>query len=183
MKSFIIALLCFSLTTLSYSQDKKAKESGNENLKMEELPEVVVKSAGKEFSMYLPDKNPDLKVQKLENEFIAYDIGKDYEGHEEYLLILEIKNGSLVATYNETGKLTSVVENYKDVKLPSAVIYSVYKKFPGWAIVNDKFLYTQEDGDVVKKQYNLKIKKNNEIRKLVVHPDGEIVEGGNSAAK
>lgn len=83
----------------------------------------------------------------------------------------------MAATYNEKGKLIRVVENYKNVILPSQVIYSIYKNFPEWTIVNDKFLYTQTDGDIVKKQYNVKIKKNDDIRKLVVRPDGEIVKG------
>ena len=57
------------------------------------------------------------------------------------------------------------------------MIYSIYKKFPQWTIVNDKFLYTQTEGDIVKKQYNVKIKKGKDIRKLVVRPDGTIVKG------
>jgi hypothetical protein len=60
------------------------------------------------------------------------------------------KGGSLSATYDENGKLIRVVEEYKDIKLPSPVIYSVYKAYPGWQIVNDKYLYSQEDGDVLK---------------------------------
>ena len=101
---------------------------------------MVIKSAGKDFSIYLPDKNPDQNVRALEEKFVSYDLGKDYEGYENYLVTMETKNGSLSATYNENGKLLSVVENYKNVRLPSAVIYSIYKSFPGWKIVNDKFL-------------------------------------------
>ena len=68
-------------------------------------------------------------------------------------------------------------EKYQNVKLPSSVVYSVYKAFPGWQIINDKYLYSQEEGDVVKKEYNLKIKKDKETRKLVVSADGEIMKG------
>ena len=107
---------------------------------------------------------------------IAYDLGKENEGYEEYLLIMEVKNGSLAATYDEKGKLTRVVEDFRNVKLPSQVIYSVYRTYPQWSIVNDRFLYTQEEGDVIKKQYNLKIKKGKETRKLVVRPNGEILK-------
>ncbi|HLF51793.1 hypothetical protein [Flavobacterium sp.] len=174
MKSLVIVLFFLGLTTLSYSQDKKG---GDGSMKAEELPEVVIKSAGKDFSVYLPDRNPDEKVRRLQEKFISYDLGKDYEGFDTYLVTMEVKNGLLAATYNENGKLISVVENYKNVKLPSEVIYSVYKTFPGWKIVNDKFLYSQEDGDIVKKEYKLKIKKDKETRSLVVHPNGEILKG------
>jgi hypothetical protein len=89
---------------------------------------------------------------------------------------MEVKNGSLSATYNESGKLIRVVEEFKNVRLPSDVIYSIYRTYPGWTIVNDKFLYTQEEGDIIKKQYNIKIKKDKEIIKLVVRPNGEIIK-------
>jgi hypothetical protein len=176
MKYYIMALLAFGLTSLSYSQDKNMKELDKEPMKMENLPAIVIKSAGEDFSVYVPDRNPDPKVRSLEDQFITYDLGEQYKGYETYLVILEVKDGTLAATYNEKGKLIRVVENYKDVKLPSKVIYSVYKSFPGWQIVNDKYLYSQEDGDVLKKQYNVKIKKNKKTRKLVVHANGEILK-------
>jgi hypothetical protein len=49
----------------------------------------------------------------LQDSFIAYDLGVNYEGYDTYLVYMEIKGGSFVATYNENGKLISVVENYK----------------------------------------------------------------------
>ena len=171
MKAYInVLILFFGLTALSYSQ---AKNGGSMN--MENLPAVVIKSAGDDFSVYLPDRNADPKVRALEDNFIAYDLGKNYEGYETYLVYMEIKGGSLSATYNENGKLITVVENYKNVVLPSKVIYEIYKKFPGWKIVNDKYLYSQKEGDILKKHYNLKIKKGKKSQKLTVHPDGEII--------
>lgn len=170
MKSFIIILLFLGITSSSYSQDEKGK------MKIEELPGVVIKRIGSDFSIYIPDNNPDQSVKAVEEKFIAYDLGKENEGYEEYLLIMEVKNGSLAATYDEKGKLTRVVEDFRNVKLPSEVIYSVYRTYPQWSIVNDRFLYTQEEGDVIKKQYNLKIKKGKETRKLVVRPNGEILK-------
>ena len=175
MKSLIVFLLFFGFVISSYSQKKPQKEEGK--MDVINLPEIVIKKAGADFSVYIPDKNPDGNVRRVQEKFIAYDLGKDNEDYDEYLLVMQINKGTLAATYDEKGKLIRVVENYKNVVLPSQVIYSVYKKFPGWTIVNDKFLYTQEEGDIIKKQYNLKIKKNNEVRKLVVRPNGEIVKG------
>lgn len=168
MKSFILILFFLGSITFSYSQN-------DGSMKTEDLPEVVIKKASKDFSVYVPDKNPAEKVKRLQQEFIAYDLGKDYEGYENYLVVLELENASLAATYNSDGKLISVVENYKNVRLPSKVIYSIYKAYPGWQIVKDKFLYTQEDGDVTSKYYNVKIKKDGETRKLSVDPNGTIL--------
>ena len=169
MKSLITILLVLFLTLPTYSQDKG-------KIKIEELPGVVIKKAGKDFSVYLPDNNPDNYVKITEDKFVAYDLGKDAEGSEEYLLVMSSKKGTLSATYDENGKLIRVVEEYKNVRLPSTVIYSIYRAYPGWTIVNDQFLYTQKGGDVVKKQYNVKIRKDKETVKLVVRPDGEILK-------
>jgi hypothetical protein len=169
MKTFIIILVFLAISTSSYSQ-----ETGK--IKIEELPEVIIKRAGKDFSVYLPSNSPDQRVKAVEQKFIAYDLGKDAEGAEEYLVIMKAKNGSLAATNDDKGKLIRVVEEFKNVRLPNQVIYSVYRTYPGWTIVNDKFLYTQEKGDVTKKQYNLKIKKDKDVIKLVVKPNGDIVK-------
>lgn len=172
MKAFkyvLLGLLIGSIN-LSYSQEKKLGR-----VDMVNLPAVVIKSAGDDFSVYLPDRNPDPKVRTLEDSFIAYDLGKNFEGYETYLVYMEVKGGTLSASYNEKGQLIRVVENYKDVVLPSKLIYEIYKKYPGWEIVNDKYLYSQEKGDIVKKQYNIKIKKGKENQKLKVHPDGQII--------
>lgn len=174
MKPFLIVLFILSLTTSSFSQDKDRSLTEGE-IKMEDLPGVVIKSVGKDFSIYLPDRNPDQDVRALQEKFISYNLGKDYEGYESYLVVMETEKGSLTATYNENGKLTRVVENYQNVRLPSSVIYSVYKAYPNWKIINDKFLYTQKEGDILKKVYNLRIEKENKILKLVVHPNGEIL--------
>lgn len=175
MKAFNFILLFLSISTVSFAQDKTSGSTQG-SMKMEDLPGVVIKSAGKDFSIYIPDRNPDKSVRALEDKFIAYDLGRDYEGFENYLVIMETSKGSLTATYNQNGKLTSVVENYKNVKLPGEVIYSIYKTYPGWQIVNDKYLYSQKEGDIIKKEYNLKIKKDKEVRKLIVKSDGEIVK-------
>lgn len=154
-----------------------AQNVQDEDFIADELPAVVIKNAGKDFSVYLPDRNPDTRVRQMQDKFVGYNIGKDYEGHEEYLVFFDAEEASLVATYNDTGKLVRVVEKYDNVKLPRSVIFSVYKSFPGWTIVKDKFLYTQSDGDVLRKQYNLKIKKDRDVKRLVVNPNGEIVAG------
>ena len=172
MKLLFSVLVLFSFSIVSYSQSLE-----DEELKYNELPAIVMKTAGKDFSIYLPDRNPDAIVRQLQDKFIGYDLGKDFEGYSEYLVVMESGNNSLVATYNEKGKLMSVVEKYSNVRLPRQVIFSIFKSYPGWTIVKDKFLYTQQDGDIVKKQYNLKIKKDKEIKKIVIQPNGNIIAG------
>lgn len=176
MKSIICLLVILGFTLTGFAQENSTMSE--ERMDSKKLPEIVIKRAGDDFSVYLPEyESGDHKIKTLQESFIAYDLGKDYEGFDNYLVTMKIKDGSLVATYNENGKLTSVVEKYDNVKLPMDVVYGVYKKYPGWRIVNDKYLYSQEDGDVVKKQYNLKLTKDKQTKKIVVSSKGEILKG------
>jgi len=169
MRKVMSILLCvFPLLVL-------AQEKTDVELSSDQLPTVVIKNAGDDFSVYLPDRNPDQKVRQLQDKFIGYNLGKNEEGFDEFLVLFEGEDASLAATYNEKGKLLRVVEKYQNVKLPRKVIFSVYKEYPDWTIVQDKFLYTQKDGDIVKKQYNLKIKKGKETKKIVVKPNGDLI--------
>lgn len=184
MKTLIFIVLTLGMYAPTYSQEKMTNDNSEGAMNMVALPEIVIKNAGKDFSYYLPDKNPDPSIRKLQSDFIAYNLGKDYEGFDNYLVILEGEKGILTATYDDKGKLTSVVEKYNNTQLPPPVIYSVYKAYPGWQIVNDKYLYTQENGDITKKEYNLKLKKNNEVLKLKVNPKGDILsKNGEGIAK
>ncbi|MEY2867733.1 MAG: hypothetical protein RIR01_133 [Bacteroidota bacterium] len=169
MKSIITIFLFFGLMLPAFSQEK---EEGAIDIK--ELPSVVIRRIGTDFSIYIPDKNPDKNILKLQEEFVAYDMGKDIKGSEVYLLIMNTDNNSLAATYNEHGKLMRVVENYKNVKLPNTVIYSIYKNYPDWSIVDDKYIYAQKEGDIIKKHYNVKLKKEKKIIRLKIRPNGEI---------
>jgi hypothetical protein len=56
------------------------------------------------------------------------------------------------------------------------VMVSVYKAYPEWTIFNDKMLYSQSEGKILKNEYNLKIKKDKEVKTLVVNPNGEILK-------
>jgi len=98
MKTVLIIALVLGIHITSFSQSKS--EEGNDEGAMNaiNLPEIVIKNAGKDFSYYLPDRNPDPSVIQLQKEFIAYNLGKDYEGFDNYLVILEGKKGILTAT-------------------------------------------------------------------------------------
>ena len=176
MKTIVLILLC--ITSLAFSQNKNnLSDLNNENLELRELPEIVLKRIGNDFSIYLPDRHPDLNVQQMQDFFIAYDIGKDYEGYEAYLVIMKNDKGTLTAKYNQNGKLINVIEKYENIILPNEVLYSVTKTFPGWDIINDKYLYAQSEGQIDKKEYAIKIKKEKKTKRLLLSSNGEILKG------
>ena len=183
MKTIMIAAMilgfniaAFSQNTNSEGNDEKAILPDEKGMTPVELHKVVIK-AGKNISYYLPDANADIdhNITKLESEFIAYNVGNDYEDYESYFVNLRQGKGVLSATYDSNGKLISVVEKYNDIRLPMPILYSVLKAYPGWQVVGDKYTYSQKNGEVTKKEYILKLKKENEIIKLKVNPKGDII--------
>lgn len=171
--------LCVYLFIVGMMFPVSAQEYGMEEYyESNELPAVVLKKAGNEFSIYYPDNlNPDSRVLELENKFISYKIDNVFDGKESYLLLLEVKDGFLSATFNGRGKLISVVEKFENVKLPEKVRNSLAEKFPEWKMMKDKFLYVQKRGEVKRKEYKIIMKKDNKIRKIVVNEDGDIIRG------
>jgi hypothetical protein len=53
MKSFIITLLFISLAISSYSQDKQTKQDRKKPYESRNLPAVVIKRIGADFSVYI----------------------------------------------------------------------------------------------------------------------------------
>lgn len=184
MKAIIKVIVLCLITTVSYSQNKKVKKSTSSvPANNTEMQEVVVISSGKNALVYVRDNNVDLKVTKLQDTFMAYDINnhKDVYGADfmpssiQVSFELESGDGKLQATYNEKRKLISVVENYENVALPYNVSRYVYKEYPGWKIVSDKYNYSQENGAITKKEYRLTMTNGNKTKKIRVNPVDELV--------
>ena len=159
MKTVCIYLLVLGFVFPSLAQERLYEdfyESG-------ELPAVVLKKAGEEFSVYYPDSsNPDSRVLELEKHFISYKLEAENGKLKSYLLLFE---------------LVSVVEKFKNVRLPELVRKSLAKEFPKWSLIKDKFLYVQKNGSVKIKEYKVIIKKGDKIRRVVLTEDGVIIRG------
>jgi len=171
--------VCMYLLVLGFIFPSLAQERLYEELyESGELPAVVLKKAGEEFSVYYPDtNNADSRVIELEKKFISYKLETENGKLKSYLLIFELEDGFLSASFNEKGKLTSVVEKFKNVRLPELVRKNLAKKFPGWSLIKDKFLYIQKYGSVKVKEYKIIMKKGDKTRRLVVNEDGVILRG------
>lgn len=176
MKTIITFILCLSLFSVSYSQDQKPVDKKTEATKIEELPEVFVSPTKKDLSKYIPDNNPDAVVRNIQNEFLLYKLDDECKKFDEYLVTVENKKGSLVATYNEKGLLMGITEKYVNVELPREIINSVYLSYPEWTIAKSKFEYSQQKGKILKKTYHLKLKKDNKTQNIMVSSTGEIIK-------
>lgn len=173
MKTIITFVLCLSMFTVAYSQDKKTEAA-----KIEELPTVVISHVKK----YIPDNNPDAVVRNTQNEFLLFKVDNECKNFDQYLVTLESRKGALQATFDEKGTLVSVSEKYTNVELPREVSKSVYMSYPLWAITKSKFEYSQQKGEILTKVYHLKLKKDNKTQIISVSSTGEIIGTTNELA-
>ena len=176
MKKLIITLLLVIFTHTAYSQMALPADFENENPGLAPLPSIIVKTNGKTMEAYVPDKHSDAVVNGLQRKFVDYFVQETDTENPTYRLCLEIERGTILASYDDDQKLASVEETYKRVKLPNAVVTSVLNEFPGWKITDDTYFYFQKNGVITKKQYRLKLEKENKIRTIVVLADGQIKE-------
>jgi hypothetical protein len=174
MKALIISLLLVIFTHTTYGQMPIPTEFENENSGADALPGIVMRTNGKTLETYVPDKHSDAAVSGLQRKFVDYFTAKNGKDDPTYRLCLEIERGTIVASYDDDQKLVRVDETYKRVKLPNAVLSSVLKDFPGWKITDDTYYYSQENGVVTKKQYLLKIEKEDKNRTIIVYANGQI---------
>ncbi len=85
--------------------------------------------------------------------------------YELYNVTFYIPDGKIVAAYDIDGKVVRTIEKYKNVKLPSIVLKSVTKKYPGWSVSNDVYKVTYHHEEGVTKTYNLILEEgDNKIR-------------------
>ena len=168
MKTIITLVLCLSLFSVSYSQDKKTEAI--------KLPEVVISHLKKDVSKYILDNNSDAIIRNTQAQFLSYQVDDECKNFDEYLVTFENEKGCLVATYNEKGDLMYVSEKYVNVELPREVINSIYVSNPQWIITKSKFEYSQQHGQIVKKEYHLKLKKDNKTKNVLISSTGEIIK-------
>jgi len=174
MKKLCMYLLIIGLGFPVFAQEKQSDDFYESN----DLPAVVLKKAGDEFSVYYPDNsNPDSRVLKLENKFIGYKIENNFHGKTNYLLLLEVEGGALSATFDEQGKLISVVEKFENARLPENIREKLADEYPEWNLIKDKFLYVQKRGEITRKEYKIIMKKDNKIKRIVVDENGTIIRG------
>lgn len=179
MKSIISLLVVLVISTTTYAQEYEEVNTADfkKNVSDIKLPAVVIKRVGEDFSIYIPEiENLDSKINLIQKEFIAYDLGKDAEGYDEFLVTLSIKDGSLVATYNEKGKLLTVVEKYKNVRIPNDIVKNILIQYPGWKILKDRYSYSQKEGNITKKQYDVILEKDNKVQQVVYNSNGELMK-------
>ncbi|GGD46367.1 hypothetical protein [Muriicola marianensis] len=102
------------------------------------------------------------------NESSVYDKSMDA-----YEIIFKNSKGSILATYDKTGKILTTVERYKDISLPSGVRNTVHSQYPGWELTDNNYLVRFKDGRDIRRVFTVTIVKDGAKKNLKLSVEGE----------
>lgn len=133
------------------------------------LPEITVRAVNYKYLKSTNGKEVAVPVKRLEQEAAVYDVRKApfYEDdYDNYTVRFFIPDGTILASYDKSGKLLRTAEKYKNVFVPAPVRQAVAKRFPQWTIANDVYLVTYHDTKGVTKKYKLLLEKGDKRMKV-----------------
>ncbi|NNF19906.1 MAG: hypothetical protein HKN61_09005 [Flavobacteriaceae bacterium] len=172
MKTTVYGLYLLGLTNLMFAQETPSI-GAKLPIGAVELAGVTVKPLNLTYVNAVQDDHTPEQVKALENEAARYNIREsevfnhDFEAYE---VVFEQSNGSIIATYDQKGKIISSLERFKNVALPYHIRNAVYNKYPGWSIARDIYLVTYYvDTPVIEKFYRLQLKNGN--KKMLIRCD------------
>lgn len=168
MKKFILSLWVIGLMGFAYAQE----------IKTEELSEVVVEAVNYKYLSTTDNKEAAVPVKMLERKAAAYDVTtKDYyqDNYDYYSVSFVIPDGKLVAVYGPDGKILRTIEKFKDVQLPEAVSKALRDRFPNWEIVQDVYRIRYEDRKGPLKNYKIKLRNGDKTMKVMMSEEGEFL--------
>jgi hypothetical protein len=168
MKKFILSLLAIGLFSFVYSQE----------VKLEELSEVVVEAVNYKYLNTTDNKVAAVPVKMLERKAAAYDVTtKDYyqDNYDYYSVSFVIPDGKLVAVYGPDGKILRTIEKFKDIQLPDAVRTALQDRFPSWEIVKDVYRIRYDDRKGALKNYKVKLQNGDKTMRVMMSEEGEFL--------
>ena len=168
MKKLIIGLLIIGLTTQVYAQ---VIDEGT-------LPEIEIRAMNYKYLNSVDNSAADFDVRMLEKKVANFDLKSSefyVEDFDFYKLYFYIPDGSILASYDNKGKIISTIEKFKDVRPPRSVIYSVTERFPGWTVAKDMYKVTYHHKRGTVKTYKLMLENGNKKMRVKTDENGKFL--------
>lgn len=163
MKKTVLSLMLISAISLGFAQEEEGQPI--------ELKGVTVSPINLDYIYTVVDKQMPRSVQKLEKKAAQFDVTELelFNGQfEAYEVFFEQANGTIIATYDQNGKIMESHERFKDIALPAPIREYIYQKNPGWTIHKDVYLVSYYDDKDVSKVAKVQLRKDGLKRNLRV---------------
>jgi len=165
MKKLLISLFVLGLFTQAYAQITKA----------EKLSEIVIVATNYKYLNQVDYKEAAVPIELLQRKVATFDLKNSnfyQDDYDSYFVSFYIPEGKILASYDKDGKIIRTVERYKGIALPTSVVKSVTKRFPGWIISKDVYLINYHHEKGVKKKYKLKLENIDKVLRVKIDAEG-----------
>ena len=169
MKKLMNVLIVLGVTSLGFSQNTNGK------IKREILNDIVINNVNFSYLEKVQDSTTAKFVKLLEKEASMYNVKNESEfdgRNEPFEMIFRGSKGFIIATYDNKGKIIKTDENYKDIRISSALAQSVVKQFPNSSILKVFYAVNYNSQKQVERTYKLKIKQDNITKNLRISLNG-----------
>jgi len=86
-----------------------------------------------------------------------------------FVTVFKSNKGFAKVTYDSQGRVIQVEKRLKNVVLPSQIAKVVFKRYPNWTIVQNKFSLSYKQGFDLDKTYELTIVNDNKKKRIRVN--------------
>ncbi len=165
MKKVILGLLALGFAIPAFAQD----------VKVVELPEVVVRPMNFKYLNNTNAKEAALPVRTLERAVANYDLTEaDFyqDDFEFYKVSFFIPEGKIVAEYDSEGKIIRTIEKFKNIALPDDVKTALLERFPNWTVTKDVYRVTYTEDKGATKIYKLMLENGDKKMRVKVNDIG-----------
>jgi len=165
MKTLFISVLAAFLCSNVFSQELyRAPSTVDLNL-------ITVRPLNISYVNSVVDERMPEAVTKLENKAARYNILENpvYDGNfEAYEVIFSQNNGTIIATYDQHGKIIQTSERFKDITLPEFIRNRIHSENPGWTIHSDLYMVSYFGNKEVKKVCKIQLRKDGQRKNLKI---------------
>jgi len=165
MRTLSISLVAALFCSISFSQNLY-RAPNTVDLKM-----ITVRPLNITYVHTVVDERMPEVVTKLENKAARYNITENpvFDGNfEAYEVIFSQNNGTIIATYDQNGKILQTSERFKNITLPAFIRNKIHAENPGWTIHSDLYMVSYYCNKGVKKICKIQLRKDGQRKNLKI---------------
>lgn len=136
-----------------------------------DLKSITVRPLNLTYVHNVVDERMPEVVTRLENKAARYNITENpvYDGNfEAYEVIFSQNNGTIIATYDQNGKILQTSERFKNITLPPFIRNQIHADNPGWTIHADLYLVSYYCNKEIKKVCKVQLRKDGQKKNIKI---------------
>lgn len=166
MKKIVIGLFALGLASLGFSQEVV-------------LDDIIIKYVNKAYVNNVIDNTTDSNVKQLETYVANYNVNEldDFNTSRERAFEIQFKqkSNSIVALYDNDGRIISSKEYYRNVLLPHKIRVAISKSYPNWTLYKDSYHVNYNKDSGSKKMYKITLKQGKKKKRLKLDNQGNLI--------